>query len=111
MSDDPETPAAVGGRDVHHAYHDPDDRGAFSTAVIEAVAAVAGVDPSRTRVPLDRSVNPDALDDLFDRRGDDPDAGAYLVFTVWDLTVVVHADGNIFVHEEDEDARDGPHEG
>lgn len=108
MSDDSDAPTAVWGRDVHHTYHDPEGEATLSTAVIEAVAAVAGVDPSRTRVPLARSINPDALDQLFDRRGDDPDDDAQVVFSVWDLTVIVHADGNIFVHE---DSRSGSFEG
>lgn len=105
MSDEPDPPATAGERGVHHTRHDPDGRETLTTTVIEAVAAVAGVDPSRTRIPLDRSVNPDALDRLFDRRGDDPPDDAHVVFTVWDLTVVVHADGNVFVHEG---GRDGP---
>jgi hypothetical protein len=81
---------------VHHAHHDPEEVGSISAAVAEAVATVAGVDPTETRVPLDRSVDPDALDRLFEGEGD-----AHLAFSVWDLRVVVHDDGHVFVHESE----------
>lgn len=102
MNEDPDVPTERDGRDVHHTRHDPDERGALSTSIIEAIAAVAGVDPSRTRIPIERSVNPDALDELFERPVDEAEDGPCLVFPVWEYSVVVHADGNIFVHENDE---------
>ena len=108
MNDDRDAPAALDGADVHHVRHDPEDWGTLSTSVIEAVAAVAGVDPSRTRIPLERSVNPDALDELFARPDDGAETVACLVFPVWDYTVVVHADGNVFVHEDDGSAGSEP---
>lgn len=107
MNKDRNVPSTPDGPDVHHVYRDPGEEGALSTAVIEAVAAVAGVDPSRTRIPIERSVNPDALDELFERPDDEADEVACLVFPLWDYTVVVHADGNIFVHEDDAPGADG----
>lgn len=101
MNENPDVPAEMDGPDVHHTSHDPDEHGSLSTTVIEAVAAVAGIDPSRTRIPIDRSINPDALDKLFERRGDEAEEGACLVFPVWEYTVVVHADGHVFVHDDD----------
>lgn len=101
MNEDPNVPTEFDGRDVHHTHHDTVAGDALSMAVIEAVAAVAGVDPSRTRIPLERSVSPDALDELFQQTVDETDEFACLIFPVWDYTVVVHADGNIFVHEGD----------
>lgn len=39
-----------------------------STVVVEAVAQTLGVSPIELDPPLHRVVNPDALDDLFDRK-------------------------------------------
>lgn len=97
-SNSEDVPDATGGTDVFHTCHDPDDAKTVSTTVVEAVAAVAGVDPSERHVPLAHSVNPDALDALFEREAPDDDrASAHLVFTVWGYTVVVHDDGDVLV--------------
>lgn len=106
MTENPDGPAALDGHDVHHVHHDTDDGVTLSTTVIEAVAAVAGVDPSRTRIPIEQSVDPDALDDLFEPSTDCGRDGGCLVFPVWEFTVVVHADGNVFVHRDADPAEE-----
>lgn len=107
MSDERNVPPVFDGRDVHHVKYHPGGRSDFSTAVVEAVAAVEGVDPTRTRVPIGQSVDPDALDELFNQSHEDR-AEAYLVFPVWEYTVVVRGDGHVFVHEEDAGCRTDP---
>lgn len=74
----------------------------LSLGVIEAIAEATGIDQEQTEVPLDRSIDPDALNSIFtDQYDGTPRLGGHVVFSVWDLEVVVHSDGHIFVHPPD----------
>lgn len=81
---------------LYHGYHDERDGEQLSACVVDVIADAADVDPTVTRLPLRDAVDPDALDALFDRnsplsRGE----RGYLVFELWDLTVIVHGNGHV----------------
>lgn len=81
---------------VYRAMHDPDGPATVSDTVIEAVAAVADVDPTTTLIPLSERIDPDALDGLFvDGEGD-----VQLSFTVCGLEVLVRSDGRIRIVDD-----------
>lgn len=76
---------------VYRARHDPDGPLALSETVIEAVAEVAGIDPTQTVVPLGERIDSDALDALFTAS----EGQASVSFEVCGLAVVVWSDGRI----------------
>ena len=81
---------------VYRATHDPDGPATVSDTVIEAIAEVAGIDPTNTVIPLSERVDPDALDALF--AADDGDA--QVSFRVCGLDVLVRSDGNVRIVDE-----------
>lgn len=52
-------------RTTHHVYHDWRREGSVADTIVDAVAGFEGVD-SRDLMPLGRSINPDALEAIFD---------------------------------------------
>ena len=81
---------------LHETRHDGDDVH-ISTTIIQAVAHVEGVDPTGTDLRLYDSVDLEALDALFERRG--TDTHWRFEFTVHDYTVIVDGDGYVTVFE------------
>lgn len=81
---------------TYHTVHDRDD-GPLSEAVYSAVADAVGVDPGRQPIPIADSIDPDGLEEVLQKES----SGAYVSFPVWNLEVVVHDDGHIFVHPTD----------
>ncbi|WP_435174546.1 HalOD1 output domain-containing protein [Halorussus sp. AFM4] len=81
---------------VYRASYDPDGPATVSDAVIEAVADVAGVDPTSTVIPLSETVDPDALDALF--TGCEGDA--QVAFRVCGLHVLVRSDGRLRIVDD-----------
>ena len=75
----------------------------FSTAVVEAVAEKAGVDPVDLDPPLYRAIDPDALDELLSSLGTGTTNGS-VSFSYLDFEITVHGDGT--VHLEDGDDSD-----
>ena len=88
------------GRDDHrsdaHRFEWSDDA-ALSIAVIEAVASVSGRDPLEIE-PLNRYVDPDALDDIFEHDEAPSTARGRISFPLEEYLVVVHSDGEILVY-------------
>lgn len=80
----------------YHTVHDRDD-GPLNEAVYSAIADAVGIDPEYHRIPVVESIDPDGIDDVLR----DANPGAYVAFPVWNLQVVVHGDGHIFVHPPD----------
>lgn len=75
-----------------------------SELVVEATAAVDGVDPTDLP-PLGTVLDPDALDSLFvDRFDGTPREGGRVEFTYVGHAVTVEADGEVVVEPADEDA-------
>ena len=85
---------------AYHVYHD--DSRTVSETVIDAVAAIQNLDPTDTRIPLDESVDPDALDAIFEDTFDGRTRyDGRVVFEVAGLEVFVHANSHIFIREDD----------
>lgn len=83
---------------TYHEYYDPECKATLSETVITAIADIAGVDPTRTRIPLNESVNPDALNELFDGRdGDAKGTRGRVVFATCGLEVTAHSNGHIII--------------
>jgi hypothetical protein len=92
-------PGAVEAADepgVYYARHDPEGPSTVSGTVIRAVAEIAGVDPKTTKIPIDDSVDPDALDELFASSSDD----ASVRFEICGLAVVVRSDGTVRISND-----------
>lgn len=72
----------------------------LSTAVVMALADVAGVDPAEIGVPLYDVIDPDALDNLFsDKHDGSPRMGGKVIFTILDYEVTVQSYGEIVIRE------------
>lgn len=84
-----------GQKETYHVRHDPSTGRTLSETVIEAIADVAGVDPTTTIIPLSDQVDPDALDALFDGREARSDYSSRVVLYLCGLEVVVHGDGHV----------------
>lgn len=91
---------------VYETEYEPGSDAPPSRAVVEAVAAAEGVDPVDL-APLHDSVEPDALDRLFDRRGEAGTA-AVVVFSVDRWNVFVHGDGRVLVCDAEQPAETAP---
>lgn len=85
----------------YHVYHDPASSYSVSETVIEAVAAIRNQDPTDDPIPLTDVLDPDALNSLFTdtHRGSERDGG-HTVFLLSGLEVFVHANGHIFIREQ-----------
>ncbi|GAA0676602.1 HalOD1 output domain-containing protein [Natronoarchaeum mannanilyticum] len=79
-----------------HRFEWSDDA-ALSITVIEAVASVSGRDPIDIE-PLNRYVDPDALDEIFDRGDAATSARGRISFPLEEYLVVVYSDGDILVY-------------
>jgi len=78
-----------------------DDRDqSLTTAVIEAVADAADLEPAELGTPLYDQIDPDALDNLFsDRHNGMARGSGHVVFTLLDYEVTVYSDGYVVVRE------------
>lgn len=81
---------------VYRVTYDPERPGTVSDTVIEAIAEVAGVDPTETMIPLADRIDPDALDALFTA----DDGEAQVTFSVCGLEVLVRSDGRVRIVDE-----------
>ena len=93
-----------GQEETYHAYHDPAGSATPSETVIEAVADIADVDSTTTLVPLAESVDPDALDALFENRDANPNS--CVVCYLCGLEVAVYADGHVRIRNAPSSARE-----
>ncbi|WP_458184923.1 HalOD1 output domain-containing protein [Haladaptatus sp. NG-WS-4] len=97
-SDDGSVIANTSNQNRHASYTDGEP---LSTAVVKALAEVAGDDPASMGVPLYDAIDPDALDNLFtDRHDGTPRMGGTVVFTILDYEVTVESYGEIVVREQ-----------
>lgn len=81
---------------VYRTTHDPEGSATVSDTVIEAIADVAGVDPTNTVIPLSDCIDPDALDALFV----DDEGETRVSFRVCGLDVFVRSDGTVRIVDE-----------
>lgn len=94
-------------RDARAAYQVSGTDEDVSTRVIQAVEEIVGDDESN-RTWLYDSVDPDALDAIFDDKHDGtPRADGKVVFTAQRCEIVVHGDGSLVIYApEDHDSED-----
>lgn len=104
MSHEPDSPAttatATGNRapTAVRAYHDADGDRTLVETVLDALERASGGPADRSSLRLYDSVDPDALNDLFEptRKGPDRDAGS-VSFSVGEFAVTVEACGHVSV--------------
>ncbi|WP_224447627.1 HalOD1 output domain-containing protein [Haloprofundus salilacus] len=85
-------------RQRHEAIVDPGETD-LSFAVIDAIAAVEGVDPLDLDPFMHESINPDALNSLF-AGTEETGLGGSVAFEALSYTVVVESHGRITVYEQ-----------
>ncbi|MEA5389576.1 HalOD1 output domain-containing protein [Haloarculaceae archaeon H-GB2-1] len=76
------------------------DEDALSLAVVTALAAHEGVDPTRLEPPLYDVIDPDALDELFTGfEGNPSEPPAVVTFRYGDCVVEVTSDGSVAIQD------------
>lgn len=94
---EPERDGTTGASEGYVVRHDWDEDDALSSTVINAVAAIRNVEPTAVD-PLNRAVDPDALNAIFANRCDGNErAGASLTIRLNGCRVTVDGDGRILV--------------
>lgn len=84
---------------THHLVHQWDDETAIGERISVAIAECEG-DDSTAPPPIEGSINPEALDELFDTTDDgDPRPGC-VTFSYFGYTVVVHSTGRILIRQK-----------
>jgi predicted RNA-binding protein with PUA-like domain len=83
---------------TYRSYYDPESENP-SLQVLEAVAAVRNVDPTDLD-PLDRYIDPDALNAIFVPTYQMAGTHASISFGYEDLLVIVHSDGEVELREQ-----------
>ncbi|WP_331235561.1 HalOD1 output domain-containing protein [Natronorarus salvus] len=83
---------------VHHAATEPNDDRELGTKIIEAIAEAKGVSPISLDISLAETIDPEALDALFPRSGDDE---AFVSFHVDEFMVMVFASGDLMLYGRD----------
>lgn len=87
--------AAIGAH--YRAQIDDGGEGAVVTTVVEAIAAVRGVEPVDVDFRLDESVDTDALEGLYRHARRRPERTLRVEFEVDGLVVGVHSDGLVTI--------------
>jgi hypothetical protein len=80
----------------YYAFHDWDGAARLSTTVVHALADVMGRDATDAGFVLSNSVDPTALDRIFERPRDGSPTG-HVAFTVEGHRVTVYCDGRIVI--------------
>ena len=83
------------------SQYEVDANEAPSIAVIRAVAEASGRSPTGAGTdaldPLTESIDPEALDSIFESRGDDPEDAAFIAFEYCDHQVTVRGGRTVCV--------------
>lgn len=69
----------------------------LATTVVYALSEALGCNPNRLPVELNQSVDPDALERLFEGRGETPRGPGRLVFEIGDCEVTVSSSDHVTV--------------
>ncbi|GKZ12459.1 hypothetical protein HAL_03400 [Haladaptatus sp. T7] len=95
---------------AYHVYCDTATPRFLSETVIESVASIRGVDPTKTRIPLADVIDPDALDALFTatREGKGRKRG-HITFSMDGFTVFAHSNGHVLLRERPTDDETSGH--
>lgn len=95
---------ATDDRELYRAEHDRDGDRPITDAVVEALAAVEGVDPAALDLRLYDSVDGDAVERLYETTAD-RDERLRVAFTIDAYEVVVDSDGYVAVRERSDGER------
>lgn len=73
----------------------------LSEAIIRAIAATEGIDPTALDTPLYEAIDPDALDDLVQlRRAGGAPSPVRVQFSYYGYEIHVHGDGKLVLRRE-----------
>ncbi|WP_227354413.1 HalOD1 output domain-containing protein [Haladaptatus salinisoli] len=98
MNHEPDDTRSEGYRASRTALQEPEHRyEPMTETIVETIAEAADADPTQLE-PLYESIDPDALDDLFDRRSD-ANVPARVTFHHEGFEVVVERDGRVEVRD------------
>ncbi|WP_433634207.1 HalOD1 output domain-containing protein [Halomicrococcus sp. NG-SE-24] len=90
------TTGATAKQSTHHLHHEWNDEGWMSDQIVEAVAAYENEDQDELP-PLSDSINPAALDTLFEGTDDDATMAGCVTFSYYGYTVLVQSSGQILL--------------
>lgn len=94
----PQTEYATYADPNFYAFHDPDSPAKLSTTIVHALADAMARDVTDTGFSLYDSVDPDALDQIFDFKGDGtPRPPGHIAFTVQGYRITVYSWGPIVI--------------
>jgi hypothetical protein len=96
---------ATNDAELHRTEHDRDRDGPITDAVVEALAAVEGVEPENLDLRLYDSIDGDAVERLYEITADRGER-LRLAFTVGEYEVVVDNRGYVAVREPDGEGRE-----
>ena len=86
--------------------YDPDGSATLLSTIVHALTGIVEVDVSQGEFSLYDSVDPDALERIFARKGDgSPRTGGHVAFTALEREVYVYATGEIYVYPPPQIAR------
>jgi hypothetical protein len=88
-------------RTTHHVYHDWNGDDPVGRTIVDAIATYENTRSSELPA-LERSINPDALDYLFESTGDDAPNGGTLSFSYAGYVVLVMSTGQILIRKPPE---------
>lgn len=91
-------PSQSSERTTHHVYHDWQRDESLSETIVSAVAAYENTRPEELP-PLSRSINPTALEHIFEDTTDDSNVAGSLTFTYFDYVVLVMSTGQILLRK------------
>lgn len=87
------------GRLVHRTHYDADESAGLTVAIVEAIAEATSTDSLELTDSLFDSVDPDALERVFDDFGSATAAPGYVLFSYGDNTIRLQSDGCIEVFD------------
>lgn len=85
---------------THHVHHDWQRDGSVSETILDAIVVYEGEDAADLP-PLERSINQDALNSIFERTEVDPGRAGSVTFSYHGYVVVVMSTGQILIRKPD----------
>ena len=85
-------------RTTHHVFHDWNDDDSVSETIVDAIATYENT-REKDLPALEQSINPNALNHLFNSTGDDPPYGGTVSFSYAGHVVLVMSSGQILIRK------------
>ena len=83
----------------HHVVREDAEPSELGPLVVEAIADAMDIDPMSADVPISRSLDPDALNNLFAEHEDgEPRNGGQVSLRLWGMVIAVHSEGQVVVY-------------